>query len=135
MKPTQAILGLREAQLKAGHLVSTRRTYRGWLIRYMRALRSGSAHDLQSYLDHLARAVRNAAAAAGITKRVTLHTFRHSNATALLQRGVDLRSIQEHLGHTKLETTEIYTHATGARALPTPLDVPPPAIIPFPIAV
>ncbi len=319
MKRTEAILALREAQLKAGHLVSTRRTYRGWLVRYMAAIQNRSAHDLQSYLhllaagpdrvspksvkqalnalvffekqvlhrdpgrldipavsrhrnqptwlthaeaiaiidrlsglrrlqaeflygtgsrinamltlrlkdidlatglvtfrfdkggksrtvripqtilpsladhirrithlwqddhisgviapspepslmkklgrstfgtlpwywlfpsnrvrngerwhateDHLARAVRAAASSAGITKRVTLHTFRHSNATALLQRGVDLRSIQEHLGHTHLSTTEIYTHATGARALPTPLDCPPPSIIPFPVAV
>jgi site-specific recombinase XerD len=91
--------------------------------------------------DHLAVALKKAAAAAGITKRVTLHTVRHSNATALLQRGVDIRTIQEHLGHTHVETTEIYTHATGSHAVVSPLDAPPiiqpahvpaPSIIPFP---
>ena len=58
----------------------------------------------------LNRAVHSAAEAAGIAKRVTTHTLRHSFATHLLERKVDIRVIQVLLGHKKLETTSIYAH-------------------------
>lgn len=66
--------------------------------------------------------LREAASLAGIIKRVTPHVFRHSYATNLLRDDVDIRTIQEQLGHEHVETTEIYTHAVGKRGTRSPLD-------------
>jgi len=70
------------------------------------------------------RAVHAAAQAAGIKKRVSPHTLRHSFATHLLEQDVDIRVIQTLLGHAKLDTTALYTRVanTMIRAITSPLD-------------
>jgi integrase/recombinase XerD len=69
----------------------------------------------QRSLGALQRVCRRAVVAAGLTKKVSLHTLRHSYATHLLEAGVDLVTIQRLLGHTDLQTTARYLHMTAPR--------------------
>ncbi len=72
----------------------------------------------------LQKAVKTAVRKAGITKRAGCHTMRHSYATHLLENGVNIRMVQELMGHKDVKTTEIYTHVMNKdlNAVQSPLD-------------
>jgi site-specific recombinase XerD len=90
---------------------------RGWLFPGRNPVEPLSTRQLN-------RAVHAAAEAAGIKKRVSPHTLRHSFATHLLEQDTDIRVIQVLLGHAKLDTTALYTRVanTTIRAVISPLD-------------
>ncbi len=106
----------------------------GWEVRWQwifpagrmsvcpRTGRVGRHHVFETTIQ---RQVKRAARDAGITKRVTPHTFRHSFATVLLESGYDIRTVQELLGHRSLNTTMIYTHVLnrGGRGVQSPADL------------
>lgn len=79
-------------------------------------------HVLESGLQ---KSVKRAVRQAGLNKHATCHTFRHSFATHLLENGVNIRIVQELMGHANVKTTEIYTHVMEKRVddIVSPLDV------------
>jgi site-specific recombinase XerD len=86
--------------------------------------RSGAVRRHHIHESSLQKAVRVAARATGIPKRISPHTFRHSFATHLLEAHYDIRTVQELLGHKDVKTTMIYTHVLnrGGLNVRSPLD-------------
>jgi hypothetical protein len=97
-----------------------------WIFQASSRYREPSGLERRHHLHEsvVQRAVKNAAGEAGLDKRVTCHTFRHSFVTHLLERGHDIRTVQELLGHRDVTTTMIYTHVLqyGARGVRSPLE-------------
>jgi site-specific recombinase XerD len=113
------------------HLLHLLRTYwkasrpRGWLFPGQNPVNPLTTRQLR-------RAFDGAKAAAGIDKRVSLHTLRHCFATHLLEQKVDIRVIQVLLGHKKLDTTARYSQvaSTTLRAVKSPLEQLSPGPLP-----
>ncbi|MEW7975415.1 MAG: integron integrase [Candidatus Thiodiazotropha endolucinida] len=90
---------------------------REWKWQYIfpsstRSLDPRSGIERRHHIDEscVRKAVTSAAQQSGINKKASCHTLRHSFATHLLERGMDIRTVQEQLGHTDVRTTQIYTH-------------------------
>lgn len=119
---TEGTLGVFQGKGRKDRVVPLGRQARRWVEEYLTRVRPvwvGRTSTSTLFLSNegnpldfsnLNKMVRKAARAARVTKRVTVHTFRHACATHMLQNGADIRYIQKLLGHRSLLSTAVYTH-------------------------
>ena len=126
----RGILNIRQGKGRKDRTVSMSEVIKPLLLNYIHTYkpkvyfiegRDGSTYSATSVRQFLKKSCK----AAGITKDVTPHSLRHSYATHMLENGVDIRYIQELLGHAKPETTMLYTHVAqkDLTQISNPLDV------------
>lgn len=111
--PDQGLLKVRGGKGDKDRMVVVEETTLGSLSALRHHRETHPTGDLRVFpisRETVERRVRALAEAAGLSKHVTPHTLRHTLATALLRRGLDLRFIQKQLGHASVATTQIYTH-------------------------
>jgi site-specific recombinase XerD len=101
----------RQVQLTNQLLELLRKYYKKYLpVNYLIVGQNGGKYSTTS----IQKIIKNSSLKAGIYKKVTPHTLRHSFATHLLENGTDIRFIQKILGHSDIKTTQIYTHVSNA---------------------
>ena len=113
-KPRIVFLSKRAAEVIASYVKSRDDNFKALFVNNIRAeiLDEEKRRLTTVSIENL---VRKCALKAGIIKKVTPHTLRHSYATELLINGADIRSVQEMLGHSSITTTQIYTHLTNKK--------------------
>ena len=113
----RGLLVIRQGKGRKDRLVPLNKEWLKYLAKYARTMKHGKDYDLPIFQPYSASSIlaiiKSKAKAVGIRKRVYVHLLRDSFATHLHQQGIDIRYIQEILGHSRVTTTEKYIHLSG----------------------